>query len=246
MNDPWRPDAEAYVLGAVDEPERAAFEAHLRGCAGCRAAVEEVGALPALLDLVPPGLVDRLAASDPVTASVPESVVTPVPESVLAGLLGSARRRAVIRRRRFVLGGLVAAAAAVVLALVLPASPVSLIGSRPPNVQVVAMQPEAPSAITASVSLEQVAWGTRIELTCTYADDGSPSAGSAGPASGYGPTTYALVVVGEDSSTEQVATWTAVPGRTITVPAASSLPASQIDAIELVADDGTALLTAQP
>ena len=52
MSDPFAVDAEAYVLGALDEPERTAFEEHLRGCDPCRAAVDAVGPLPALLDLV--------------------------------------------------------------------------------------------------------------------------------------------------------------------------------------------------
>ena len=244
MTDPWRIDAEAYVLGALDEPERSAFEQHLRECADCRAAVEEVGSLPALLDLVPPDLVDRIADADPLTAAVPGPPVAPVPESVLAGALWSARRREARRRRRVVLAGAFAAAAAVVLALVLPASPVALTRHGAAEPQVVAMQAVEPSAITASVALEEVAWGTKIELTCTYADDASPTDGRSGA---YGATaTYALVVVATDRSTQQVATWAAVPGRTITVPAATDLPVSAIDSIELVAADGTALLSASP
>ncbi|MCB2176942.1 MAG: zf-HC2 domain-containing protein [Actinomycetales bacterium] len=246
MTDPWRIDAEAYVLGALDEPERSAFEQHLRECADCRAAVEEVGSLPALLDLVPPDLVDRIADADPLTAAVPGPPVAPVPESVLAGALWAARRREVRRRRRLAGAGALAAAAAVVLALVLPASPVALTGHRDAGGQVVAMQAVEPSPVTASVAFEQVAWGTRIELTCTYADDAAAGA-SGGQPSGYQATaTYALVVVGNDRSTQQVATWAAVPGRTITVPAATDLPVSAIDSIELVAADGTALLRASP
>lgn len=247
MNDPWRIDAEAYVLGALDEPERSAFEQHLRECADCRAAVEEVGPLPALLDLVPPDLVDRIADADPLTAAVPGPPVAPVPESVLAGALWAARRREARRRRRVVLAGALAAAAAVVLALVLPASPVALTRHGTAEPQVVAMQAVEPSAITASVALEEVAWGTKIELTCTYAGDpATTGAGGPQPSSYRTTATYALVVVGTDRSTQQVATWAAVPGRTITVPAGTSLAVAAIDSIELVSADGTALLSARP
>jgi hypothetical protein len=95
------------------------------------------------------------------------------------------------------------------------------------------MAATAPSPITASAALEGVAWGTKIDLSCTYA----------GGAPGYGQrSTYSLVVVADDGSTEQVATWTAVPGATITVPAATGLPITQIASIELVAPDGSTLL----
>lgn len=58
-HDPFAEDAGVYVLGALDEAERAAFEDHLAGCAACRAAVAEVADLPRLLAAVPPeGLAD--------------------------------------------------------------------------------------------------------------------------------------------------------------------------------------------
>ncbi|MGH7574995.1 MAG: anti-sigma factor [Longimicrobiales bacterium] len=42
MNEhPWLGDVPAFALGALDADERAAFEAHLEGCAQCRAAVRE-------------------------------------------------------------------------------------------------------------------------------------------------------------------------------------------------------------
>lgn len=246
MNDPWRTSAEAFALGALDEPDRRAFEEHLRTCPACRAAVEEVGPLPALLDLIPPDLVDRIAGADPATATVPGPPVAQVPDSVLAGALWSVRRREAARRRRLLWAGTVAAAAAVVLALVLPASPIALTRQGPSATVLVAMEQAAPSAITASLRLDAVAWGTRIELTCTYADGSATGGTGAGPGDYRPAATYALVVVGTDRSTEQVATWAAVPGRTITVPAATSLPVSAIDSVELVSADGTRLLTASP
>lgn len=241
--DPWRVDAAAYVLGALDEPRRGEFEAHLRGCAGCRAAVAEVGDLPAMLDMVPPEVVERIAAADPVTAAVPGPPLAHVPDSVLAGVLWSARRRDRVRRRRLAVGGALGVAAAVVLALVLPASPVALT-RHPAAAQVLVMQASAPSAITATVALEQVAWGTRISLSCTYAADAPTPTGR--PGAYQATATYALRVVAGDRTTQQVATWAAVPGRTIIVPAATDLPVSAIDSVELVAADGTTLLTVRP
>lgn len=235
MTDPWLVDVEAYVLGALDEPERTAFEEHLRGCATCRAAIDEVGPLPALLDLVPPDVVAQLAARDPVTSAVPGPPDEQVPPSVLAGLLWSVRRRAALRRRRRLVVGALAVAAALVLALVVPASPVALVGRQEPAARQVALEAVTPSPVTAALTLEQVAWGTRIELRCSYA-----SAGSSGPYSSV--ATYSLVVVDDDGAAEQVATWAAVPGRTITVPAATDRRIDQIASIELRTSDGKALL----
>ncbi|MGH2603436.1 MAG: zf-HC2 domain-containing protein, partial [Dehalococcoidia bacterium] len=54
----WLDDVPAFVLGALDADERTAFEAHLEGCAQCRAAVREhervVNALASHVPAVPP------------------------------------------------------------------------------------------------------------------------------------------------------------------------------------------------
>ncbi len=236
MTDPWLVDVEAYVLGSLGEPERTAFEEHLRGCATCRAAVDEAGALPALLDMIPPDVVAQLAAQDPVAATVPRPPDEQVPDSVLAGLLWSLRRRTARRRRRITIAAL-AAAAALVLALVLPASPIALVGREGPATQQIALRPVTASPVTATLTLEDVAWGTRIELRCSYTSTGSSGVYSPG-------TTLALVLLDDDGVSEQVATWAAVPGRTITVPAATDRRRDQIASIELQTSDGQALLTA--
>lgn len=235
MRDPWATDVEAYVLGALDEAERAAFETHLRTCAPCRAAVDEVGRLPALLDLVPPDVVASLSAQDPAVVEVPERPVELVPASVLAGLLRSARAESRRRARR--LAAALAAVAAALLLLV-PASPLAL-GQRDRGTapEVLTMVADGPSPVTASIVLRPVAWGTSIELSCRY----EPSAPDAYGASG---TAYALRVVDRDGSSQQVATWSAVPGRTLTVPAVTDRPIGRIASVELVDAAGTVLLTA--
>ena len=64
----WEDSTAAYLLDALDETERAAFEEHLEGCAACREEVEElrpaVRALPVSVDLVdpPPELKGRIMA----------------------------------------------------------------------------------------------------------------------------------------------------------------------------------------
>ncbi len=64
----WQDATAAYLLGALEEAERAGFEEHLEGCAACREEVEElrpaVRALPVSVDLVepPPELKGRIMA----------------------------------------------------------------------------------------------------------------------------------------------------------------------------------------
>jgi anti-sigma-K factor RskA len=64
----WSDATGAYVLGALDDTERAAFEEHLAGCPACREEVDElmpaVRALPVSVDPVdpPPALRARIMA----------------------------------------------------------------------------------------------------------------------------------------------------------------------------------------
>jgi anti-sigma factor RsiW len=56
-----------YVLGAADTSERLRIEAHLPGCAACRAELARLAPLPGLLARVPPDL--RPAASSPAVST---------------------------------------------------------------------------------------------------------------------------------------------------------------------------------
>src|SRR5215211_8075479 len=64
----WQDATGAYVLGALDQTERAAFEEHLAGCPACREEVDQLLpaalALPISVDPVapPPSLKPRIMA----------------------------------------------------------------------------------------------------------------------------------------------------------------------------------------
>lgn len=230
-------DAGAYVLGALDADERAAFEAHLAGCAACRAATAEVAGLPALLATVPregladppPSVLVRLLATvarseGPVEAGPvgPASAAAVGPARRVPGPAARARRA----RRWWAVGGLAAAAAAgfVAGAVVVPSG-----APAGQDATSVALEPVVAAVpVDASVDVEPVPWGTRLTVTCTYRGTG----GYGG--TGGGPADYALVVRGADGSAEQVATWVAVPGEEVTVPAASGLAADEITRVEMV------------
>lgn len=210
----------AYVLGALTPDERLAFERHLPGCPSCSAAVRDLAGLPGLLAQVSPD----------VLISPPEP--DPVPDTLLPHLVAEVRREQG-RRRRWVTG-LVAAAAVVVIGL---AAALAVTRDDPASEPPVASQPMVQihqDTVEASVALTSVAWGTRLDLTCSYE----------APPGGYqhDAPTYALVVRTADGSTEQVATWKGLPGKTMHLTGATALTTEQIAAVEVQDAAGHPLL----
>lgn len=207
--DPFAHDDAAYVLGALAPAQRRAFEEHLAGCDSCAASVRQLAGMPGLL-----AHLDESSFTDP---RAPE----PVPETLLPQLLRSVRRQR--RRTRFVAVAGLAAAAALAVALTL-----SLFGGSPsdpeagpPSREMVQVDQQW---LEATVSLEQVAWGTRLHLACTYEGTGWGS---------DAPPSYALVVHTSDG-TQSVATWRAVAGRTTELDAATDADPDQITAVDVV------------
>ena len=149
--DPYRFDDAAYVLGALDPTERAAYEAHLKTCPDCAAQVRELTGVP-----------DLLAGVDPAEFADPSA--DPVPDTLLPGLLREGRRR--VRRQRILVGSLAAVAAACVLALVIALWPSST--ASPASRPFVAV---AQSPISASATVTATAWGTAIDVHCHYRAD---------------------------------------------------------------------------
>lgn len=249
--------AAPYVLGALRGAERERFVDHLATCEECRTEVGRLSVLPELLALVPADVAAALADDDAPSEArarhardaTPDPMSDDVPPSVLDALLRAAReeerlegRRA---RRRRVVVALAAAAALVVGGVVVgqlvdgpwssdtpsaapTPTPTATPTARTRTVTLDAVDGSAP--ITATAVLTDVPWGTRIELSCTY---DSP----------YGQgAEYALVVRDASGREDRVATWTAVPGRTLTVPGATALSLADVVAVEMVRPDGTAVL----
>lgn len=217
-------DDAVYVLGALGPTERRAFEEHLAQCTECTRRVRDIAGLPGLL-----GTLDAADFADPAPA--------PVPDTLLPGLLREVRRRR--RRSRLVLA--VSAAAAAVLAI---AFAVSVVLDGPAGGETAAPVPTRTMTqvdqqrVTAAVSLQEVGWGTRIRLSCTYADgDWSKDPDRPTPA-------YGLVVRTRDGRSEEVATWKVVPGRTARLEAATAADPADISAVDVVVSgSGRVLLT---
>ncbi len=213
----------AYVLGSLSPSDRAEFERHLAGCKDCARAVRELAGLPGLLARVSP---DVLESDGP---------PVPVPATLLPALVAEARRSQ--RRRTTVLVGLAAAAAVVVAggsvvvgnALDEPAPAGQ---SAPPSeAPSLTMDPVGGAPVTGSLALTSVAWGTRLDLVCTYD----------APGASYGAT-YAMVVRTRDGRVEQVATWKALPGKSMRLPAATSATRDDIASVEVLTADGVPVL----
>ena len=251
--DPFEHHAGAYVLGALPEHEAGEFSAHLQHCPACARSVAELAHLPALLDRVSPADVRRLrqGPEDDDAAAAAEGLEPP--PTLLPTLLnraGVARPR----RRWGSVAALVAAAAAGVLVLAAveavearmdaddqarrpTATAPASTPSPSPGVEPLVLRPVGRQPLTAAVRMEQVAWGTKIELTCAYSSTRTqyPSG-----------TAYALVVSDGFGHDQQVATWKPIAGKTLKVPAATSLSRPVISRVEVRGSDGTVLLTASP
>lgn len=229
MSCPRHHDAASYVLGALPPTERLDFERHLDGCGECSLSVRELAGIPALL-----GKVD---------ADVLEDLDHPVPATLLPTLARSVRR---VRRRRTLAAAAVAlvlgAGGAGVSAAVLagadeapPAAPQAGAGEEQ-DVETVAMQPAEDAPVRASLSLEDVTWGTRLGLTCTYDPTLSPFPLPKA-------VDYVVFVQTRGGDWEQVGSWRSLEGRTMHIEAATATHRDQIDAVEVRTPGGRVVLS---
>ncbi|WP_309066571.1 anti-sigma factor family protein [Microbacterium sp.] len=214
----------AYVLGALSAADRVRYEAHLAQCDRCRTAIAELAPIPGLLSRVPADRLDEAAA--PVGAAPDPARRADIIR------IGRARARRSRRMRRIAALGVAAAVIAAVLIVPVMRS------LSPDDSLTVALEPVADRPLSASVRLEDVAWGTRIDMTCRYEDAADA------PADGW---TYLLVVVGEDGSETTLSSWRAFPESTATVSAGTALRADEIDRLEVrAARTGDVLLSGDP
>ena len=237
----------AYVLGALSPEDRVAFERHLPGCPECAQSVREMAGLPGLLARVPVEILD------------PDKLPMPVPETLLPALVRRVRRSQA--RRAWITGGLVAAAATIAIGAVgvatlgggddKPPSAAPTVGSTvtatatatttatpttaPTTATPVLMTPVGDESISGWLSLTQVGWGTRLDLECTYArrsvDYNDPSW-----------STYTMYVHTTDGRTERVASWKAVPGKTMKLSAATASDVDDITNVEVRTAAGKTVL----
>lgn len=233
MSCPFARDDAAYVLGALSPAERLDFERHLAGCADCTRAVRELAGLP--------GLLGRVEASVLQHPPVNETV----PDTLLPALSREVRRAR--RRRTAAAAGLAAAMTAAMAAVIVPVVAAQIAdgdGAAPnfPETSATApaaaprrMNPVGDVPVRASVTLEQVTWGTRLELACTYDPDRVDY--ELPPAADY-----TLFVRTRDGRAEQVGSWRSVGGRTLRLSAATAASRENIAAVQVRTLSGRVVL----
>jgi hypothetical protein len=219
----------AYVLGALSPEDRVVFERHLPGCEECARSVRELAGLPGLLARVPVEIVD------------PDQEPLPVPETLLPALVRQVRQRQ--RRRTWITSALVAAAAAIAIGAVGVATLGGDDNGRPqaaPTVTApttaapVQLHSVGTDAISGWLSMTQVGWGTRLDLTCTYGEDSDwqdPSWSS-----------YTMYVQTTDGDVERVASWKVVPGKQMHLAAATATDVSDISDVQVRTAGGATVL----
>jgi hypothetical protein len=216
----------AYVLGSLSGSERREFEAHLRACRPCTDAVGELSGVPALLSQIDRTYVDSIDEHSP------HLDLPPLRDEVLARVNSR-------RRRSRALAWTLAAAAAVAIGVFAAIEP-NPMAITPADQQAAGstfmMTPTKPVPLTATVTLSSRAWGTRIDMDCSYAE-------------GLTDTDYGgddkleMIAVGRDGSHIQLATWTAHAGTPASLGGSTSMPIDQIASVQIVsANAGDVLL----
>ena len=229
----------AYVLGSLAPTERLDFEAHLPGCEECSRGVRELAGLP--------GLLAQVDVAD-LEARTPDA---PLPSTLLPALVREVRGQ---QRRRSVLTALVAAAVAALFVGALAvgglfdrsSTPATSAASPTPSASrstapAQAMVPVGATPVEAAVALTGVAWGTKLDLTCSYppGDGDADDNGYDGPI----PPAYALVVHTREGRVEQVATWKGLPGKTMRLTGATATGRTDIASVDVRTSDGRVVLT---
>jgi hypothetical protein len=222
-------DDAAYVLGALSGVERLSFEKHLSGCADCSRALRELAGLPGLLGRVEVGIVQQPPRTEP------------LPDTLLPALM---RQVSWSRRRRTLAAVGLAAAVAMGIAPVVvsqigggdgSASEVSPPSATPSGLAPLLMSPVGDVPVQASVTLQQVTWGTRLGLTCTYDRDSVEY--ELPPA-----VDYTVFVLTRDGRAERVGSWRSVTGRTMRLSAATAAARAEIASVEVRTPDGRVVL----
>lgn len=214
-SDPFAFDDGAYVLGALSDDERRAFEAHLEICPDCRARVAEVRGVPALLT----GVIADELAEDPTVAA------GPVPDTLLPGLLRRAGARR--SRQRWLIGGLAAVVVGCLVALAVTLWPSSGGGSAHQPRPFVAV---GQSPVQATATLVAKDWGTEIDVHCSYAE-GVPR-----------PFPYQLRVFDAKGTAEDIGSWIVPVGEDMDYQTGTRYPLDQISKLQILRTDGTPVL----
>ncbi|MCU1521293.1 MAG: anti-sigma factor [Arthrobacter sp.] len=206
----------AYLLGGLELADVAAFEQHLDSCAECRAELDELASLPALLDAVPVGHAVSLPG---VAAGIGVAAVGPVQPREDVGGVPVPRRlldELALRRRKVRLrwSTAVAAAAAACLAVGVLAGPLL----NPPIKPDASYSVQAGDGVQFTVGLVKKTWGTELAVD-----------GRSLPVEG----TFSLWVKDRDGGEDRACAWTATPSGRVRITGATPLQLASIASLEM-------------
>jgi len=229
MTDRYTFDAGPYVLGALSPDERLAFEAHLAGCTECDSQVREFAGLPGLLSRLP---------ADEVTAAL--SVQPEPPATLLPALQFAVRRERRSRRLRVAVSGLAAAFLAIAGTAVVarqfgstagnPSGPGASAQAQPqsraePRLN---LKAEGDEPVSANAALVSKAWGTAIDMKCTYFGREWPDADKGTD------HVYKLQVTDRSDKRHEAGTWIVSLGQEAQVQVSTSIKKDQIKSIQVL------------
>ena len=86
-------------------------------------------------------------------------------------------------------------------------------------------------ALSANAHLVSVAWGTRIDLKCTYHEE-----------PGWDSPIFVMTITNRSGTTESVASWTGLPGKTASLTGSTATRVADIAALDVRDTDGDVLL----
>lgn len=229
----------AYVLGALDVPERADVESHLAGCSVCRREVEQLSLVRQSLDAVPGHLVlDDLALADPILRDILRAGDDPADDLVLQRTLHQLRAEPSgvrgVRAARWLavaagvaaIAGLAGISGVVVGRVTAPVpSAVAPVGGR------LVHATDAVTGVSMTATITPAKGWTRL----TVSVQGAPAG------------TCRLMAIGADGTREVAGSWVVgapVPGKpSVKVDAAVAIPAAGLARLELVNGSGSHLVT---
>jgi hypothetical protein len=219
-----------YLLGALEPDERAELEAHLQTCSQCRHELDELAALPSMLDRLGLEDVELLQAAGSERFGSLGTTVTP-PEDLFDRFVARARddeaaaadlhaKRGPSRRLRL----LSAAAAMVVVFAGVGVGVAELHNSHPPKGVTVTN-----GGVSMHVTLASQATGTGLRVSVSGLPDNEHCR---------------LIAIGKDGVRDVAGQWAATYSGHAQVTGSTSIPISDLSQLVLLGTNGKPLVTA--
>ncbi|MFL6162567.1 MAG: anti-sigma factor family protein [Jatrophihabitantaceae bacterium] len=213
-------DDAAYLLGALEPAEHAAFERHLATCPICHQSVEELAGLPAVLEQVDPSSLETLETE-------------PVPESLLPRLLAQVNRHRARRTLRTATTGFLVAC--LLAALGFGGVRYWSDTHRPQTLVMQAVGPDA-AGIYGTVRLLGDGADTRIQIDCGYHNN------SAAPYPGEQEPSYRMLVFNQAGMMRDLGSWSPQPGEDVEITRDSPWRRQALSRVEVATTTGEVVL----